>query len=216
MAKALGNPQHQQARTIIRALTIKHYIPMKYILYLFIALCFVSATNAQESTFEPNQQLSLRLNGVPGEEVQLVSALYTVSSNYTLNLPHISEVSIRNLTRSQIEKKIEGAYRSAKIYTNPTISITADASVGQSRIVTVTGEVNRAGPVPFRPGMTLLEAIGAAGNKTDFGSLKKIKLLRGGRATQHDLSKISSNPKADVTLKSNDKIIVPKGGFTIN
>ncbi len=181
-----------------------------------MALCAlvlsVSSVLSQEAKFEPNQRLTLTIGGVPAQEAQLVSGMYTVSTNHTLNLPHIPEVSIRGLTRSQVQRKIESAYKSAQIYTNPNVNILSDINGGPERIVSVNGEVNRAGPVPFRPGMTLFEAISAAGNKTDFGSFKKIKLIRKGKVTQHDLSKISSNPKADVTLQPNDKIIVPKGG----
>ena len=169
---------------------------------------------AQEAIFEPNQRLTLTIGGVPAQEAALVSGIYTVSTNHTLNLPHIDEVSIRGLTRSQVQRKIESAYTTAQIYTNPNINIIADQQ--GERIVSVNGEVNRAGPVPYRPGMTLFEAISAAGNKTDFGSFKRIKLIRKGKVTQHDLSKISQNPGADVTLQPNDKIIVPKSGGIFN
>ena len=185
---------------------------MRIITAFFALVVTANLAVAQEATFEPNQRLTLTIGGVPAQEAQLVSGVYTVSTNFTLNLPHIPEVSVRGLTRSQIQKKIESEYKIAQIYTNPNINILSDESVSASRIVSVNGEVNRAGPVPYRPGMTLFEAISAAGNKTDFGSFKKIKLIRKGKVTQHDLSKISTNPGADVTLQPNDKIIVPKSG----
>ena len=176
---------------------------------LFAVFLAIPSAFSQEATFEPNQRLNLTIGGVPPQEAQQVSGVYTVSTNFTLNLPHIPEVNIRGLTRSQVQRKIESAYKGAQIYTNPNINIIADG-VTVERIISVMGEVNRAGPVPYRPGMTLFEAISAAGNQTDFGSLKKIKLIRKGKVTQHDLSKISTNPGADVTLQPNDKIIVPK------
>jgi len=182
---------------------------------VFALFVIVPSANSQEATFDPNQRVTLTIGGVPAQEAQMVSGAYTVSTNYTLNLPHIPEVLIRGLTRSEVQRKIEKAYVSAQIYTNPNINIIAD-NIGPDRVVSVNGEVNRAGPVPYRPGMTLFDAISAAGNKTDFGSFKKIKLIRKGKVTQHDLSKISSNPKADVTLQPNDRIIVPKGGSILD
>jgi len=109
--------------------------------------------SAQESPLSPGQKINLSIAGVPGEEIQKISKIYTVSDSGHLNLPYVEDVLVTGLSRSKLEKKIEQIYKSEQIYTNPTISIVVDAGDTTSRFVTVTGEVNRGGSMPFRPGM---------------------------------------------------------------
>ena len=108
-----------------------------------------------------------------------------------------------------LEKAIEGAYKSAEIYTRPTVIINVDNADGvTSRVVTVLGEVNRSGQVPFREGMSMMEAIAAAGDKSDFADMRSVRLIRNGQTSVHNLTEVTRNPAVDITLKPNDRILV--------
>jgi len=83
-----------------------------------------------------------------------------------------------------LARKIEDAYREAEIYTNPRINVISnkdeEAQKIDAQIITVGGFVSRPGPVQFTRGMTLFEAVAAAGGADTFGSDKRVELHRSG------------------------------------
>ncbi|QTN32488.1 von Willebrand factor type A domain-containing protein [Akkermansiaceae bacterium] len=73
--------------------------------------------------------------------------------------------------------------------------------------VVIGGQVREAGSVAFKEGMTLGEAVKSAGGATEFGSAKRIKVYRDGKAQTYDLT----NPElAQIELQANDTIEVPQ------
>jgi protein involved in polysaccharide export with SLBB domain len=56
--------------------------------------------------------------------------------------------------------------------------------------------------------MTLLDALAQAGGFTDWANREKVRVIRNGKTTEHDVRKISANPSRDIPLQPNDKIIV--------
>lgn len=178
---------------------------------MVIVAAGVGFANGQENGFKAGDKISLKIAGVPANEVQLVSGFYTVGDGGTLNLPHLASTPVRaaGVTRSSLEKVIEAAYRKAEIYTRPTIIINIDNPDGvTTRLVTVLGEVNRSGSVPFREGMTMLEAIAGAGDRSDFADMKAVRLFRDGKMTSHNLTLVGKNPSLDIKLKPYDRIMV--------
>lgn len=75
------------------------------------------------------------------------------------------------------------------------------------RAVTVGGFVRQPGPVAFSHGMTIWQAIQGAGGATEFGSLRRVKILRDGKAKIYDATKAKFMA---VTLEANDTIEVPQ------
>jgi polysaccharide export outer membrane protein len=58
--------------------------------------------------------------------------------------------------------------------------------------------------------MTLSQAIQFAGGPTPFASMRKVRLTRGNRTTEHNLSKYIGNPSVDVVLQPDDQVTVPE------
>jgi protein involved in polysaccharide export with SLBB domain len=56
--------------------------------------------------------------------------------------------------------------------------------------------------------MTLVGAIATASGFTDWADKRRVRLLRQGKTTEHDLTKISVNPEMDIPLQPEDKVIV--------
>lgn len=83
------------------------------------------------------------------------------------------------------------------------------ATRGQSSLerVMVGGHVRTPGPVVFAEGDTLRQAIARAGGATEFGSLKRVRLIRDGKLRSFDLTDDSLDP---VPLIMNDTIEVPQ------
>lgn len=171
---------------------------------------------AAEAPLEPGDRIQLKLVGVPEKEMLLVSGLYTVGGDGTLNLPHLSHARVKagGVTRTVLEQSVQKAYREAQIYSKPTVVINVDsAGQGTARVVTVFGEVRASGQVPFREKMTMLEAIAGTGGRSDFADMSRVMLIRDGKASNHDLREVSKRPEVDVELKPGDKVMVREKGF---
>jgi protein involved in polysaccharide export with SLBB domain len=74
-------------------------------------------------------------------------------------------------------------------------------------VVHVGGQVSRPGPIRFLPGLTVSQAIQAAGGVTPFGSLRRVKVYRSGKLQSYDLSTESSG---SIPLLPDDTIEIPE------
>lgn len=174
-----------------------------------------SLAQSGEVLLQANDKVSISIAGVPNDEAVSISKTYTVSDAGSINLLHINEIRAAGMKPSQLQKRIEEAYKAAQIYTHPTVTITMDSNGVEMRLVYVVGGCQKNGPVPFRPGLTLMQAIGSAGGPSTFAKVTKTQLTRtsasGQRATtNHDLKKIAKDPSLDVNLQPNDQIMIPE------
>jgi polysaccharide export outer membrane protein len=85
---------------------------------------------------------------------------------------------------------------------------------GKPKEVIVSGQVTRPGVLEYREKITIYSVIFAAGGPTEFGTLKRVKVIRGGKTLQFDLTKGKS--KNEKFAEPDDVIEVPqmniKGG----
>lgn len=184
--------------------------------YLLLLACFILGlpqARAQngELPLKAGDRITISVGAIPDNEVPQIKGVYPVSDNGTINLLHIGEVRAVGLKPSALQRAIEQAYISKEIYTRPNVLVSIDSVGGQdSRQVMVTG-VNKPGAVPYKQNMSLSQAIMTAGGPTPFGSMRKVKLVRAGRApTVHNLSSGTGNPSIDVQVQPDDQIIVPE------
>jgi len=184
---------------------------------LIVTLFMPGAGNAQsgELPLRPNDKIAISIGGVPSDEAVSISKTYSISDSGNINLLHINEIKAAGMKPSQLQKRIEEAYKTAEIYTHPTVTVSMDSTVDTQRVVYVNGGCLKNGPVPFRSGLTLMQAIGSAGGPTAFAKTTKTQLTRTGTSgqrvsTAHDLKKISKNPTLDVQLQPDDQIIIPE------
>jgi hypothetical protein len=73
--------------------------------------------------------------------------------------------------------------------------------------VTVGGFVRTPGPMEFEQGLTLRGAIAQAGGANVFGSMRRVKLIRGGKLRQFDLTDEKAKP---FRLEPRDTVEVPQ------
>ena len=133
----------------------------------------------------PNTTLSINIYGVTNAEQSKFAGSYTVDSSGFIYLPLLKNgLKASGFSSSKLARKIEDAYREAEIYTNPRINVISnkdeEAQKIDAQIVTVGGFVAGPGPIPYTRGMTLFEAVTAAGGASTFGSDKRVELHRGG------------------------------------
>lgn len=188
---------------------------MKLILVAVAAFSAAVSAVAQTPTVRAGDAVTVTIRGVPDQESARVSGVYKVDQNGELvGLPYLDGYRINavGLTEGQLSKKIAGAYRDAQVYTKATITALVDQPEMQ-RTVTLGGKITQPGPVPFREGMTIYEAVMAAGGPTRFGSLKKVSLFRKGEKSNYNIEK---DENKTVTLLPGDTILInDKGAFEL-
>ncbi|YCM46769.1 SLBB domain-containing protein [Verrucomicrobiaceae bacterium 227] len=87
-----------------------------------------------------------------------------------------------------------------------------DGADKDQKKVTITGQVNKSGAIPWVKGLTLMKAVAQAGGLTDLANTRKVKVIRKGKVTFHDLRDIKvkgNNPN----IFPGDVIVVPERFF---
>lgn len=167
-------------------------------------------------SFEPNMNIATPVNYVlgPGDEVLLdvsgasqSSKSYTVSPEGSIVVDKYGPIAVSGLTIEQAQARISN--KLGQHYQGSDIKL----SVGQTRtiIVNVLGEVKVPGTYTLSAFATVFNALYLAGGITDIGTMRNIKVSRGGRI----ISKIdvydyimNGNLSGNVMLQDNDAILV--------
>jgi polysaccharide export outer membrane protein len=155
------------------------------------------------------KSITITVLGVPTEEKGRIDGAYPVADNGTINMPFIGQVRAAGLRPEVLAATLESRYRSAQIYRNPTFQVVAstEGSMLEDSVVHIGGQVGRTGPVKYTRGLTLYQAIQAAGGPTPFGTLKRVKVLRAGKQRQYDLTQLQF---MQIPLEPNDTVEVPQ------
>lgn len=181
---------------------------------VFGVFCFSLTSHA--GVIKVGDAVQVALRGVPAAEQAKVNGQFRVRDDGSIRIPIINvNIKAAGQKPATVERKIEEAFKKAQIYVSPTISIQVvpggDGVVFQ-KIISVGGHVKKPGRVQFREGMTLLEAIQQAGDRSAFGS-KNIFLTRKNPKTGKLIRyKYSIKDPAHQSLKvyPNDLIEVPQ------
>ena len=171
--------------------------------------CLVSSAFAQ---IEAGQSVEIRIMGVPAEEKGKIDETYPVAGNGLVHLPMLDEgIRAAGLEADQLARVIEKAYRDADIYPNPKISVFANANQKGpiDQVVHLGGHVRAPGQRPWRKGLTVFQAVQAAGGADDFGAMNRVVLWRLGKPQVINLK--TAEGKGVVTLPD-DTIEVPEKG----
>jgi polysaccharide export outer membrane protein len=166
----------------------------------------LSAIHADDVALRSGDQLSIRLAGVPSDDINQVSGAYTVDGGGNINLPYIGKIHAAGLRQADVQNSIENAYKVKGIYSSPIVTV----SVQFDRLVDLEGDVRSPQRVRYTPDLTLLGAISAAGGFTDYADQTKVSILRNGSRTFVNVKKVRQNIEADPALQPGDKISVPR------
>lgn len=180
-----------------------------FIAILAFLCAFGSPLMAQ---IKSGQAIQITISGVPVEEKGRFDQIYPVSSSGMINMPIIGLVRAAGLRSDDLATILQNRYKQAEIYTNPTFQVIAsDEAVIEERLVIVGGYVRQPGPRAYIRNMTLWQAVQAAGGATEFGSLNRVQLTRGGisRVLDCDVPKEKMTP-----LQPGDSIDVPQKTWT--
>lgn len=174
---------------------------------LFLAWAGLVASASAQTTIKPGLSVKIDIRGVPSEEVSRVTGEYPVSDSGTIKMPLIEPIVAAGLSPSALGARIEAAYRSAQIYKSPTIMVTSTAITIERQMVHVGGQVRKTGPVDYVQGLTIYQAVQAAGGATEFGAMNRVQLLRGGKVRELNLKR---SDEMNFPVLQNDTITVPE------
>jgi len=128
-----------------------------------------------------------------------------------ISLPLINDVKASGLTAMQLSALITQKLK--KYIEDPQVTVVVAAVNSQHYYV--LGEVLHAGVFPLLPGITVLQALSAAGGFSQFANTKKIYVLRNVNGQQHKMPfnykdvVEGKNLQENIELKPGDTIIVP-------
>jgi len=161
---------------------------------------------------EAGEQINLTMRGVDPTEQQKISGTYRIGESGSVRLPLLDAlVAARGLTPEQFARSAEAAYKAAGIYARPAIEVETLQGKDQqaAAVVSVGGQVRRSGESPFRKGMTVIQALDAAGGRNDFGG-RNLLLLRGGKQYCLDFTNLAHK---NIVIHPGDSIQVEQKGI---
>jgi len=150
---------------------------------------------------KPNDNVSIFLRGIPKEE--RIDDM--IDENGYISLPYIDQILAAGRTSSELEKVVRKAYLSGKIYRNVTVNVMIP-----SLNYFIRGEVKGPGRQPLVAGVTVLQAVAAAGGYTEYANAKKIQIVRGDQVFYVNARDFELHPERDLELEAGDVIVVSR------
>lgn len=144
-----------------------------------LTACATGPASAEPQATKPTPAISLdgyRLG--TGDEIKVtvydekdVSGAFVVDGLGAITMSLIGQVEVKNLTLLETQKLIEAKLKDG-YFTDPKVSV----EMTKGRPYYILGEINRAGEYPFTSGLTVMNAIAAAGDFTYRANKKKIMI----------------------------------------
>lgn len=141
---------------------------------------------------------------------------YEVGPDGTLSFPYVEPMKVAGLEPRQIATSLREGLIQAKFLVSPQVQVKVKAY--NSKKIQVIGQVAKQGPLSYQDGMTLVQAISAAGWFTPLADTNHVQIIRqvaGGGAVNAIVSvdAITDNARADIKLQQGDTIKVDQRLF---
>lgn len=166
------------------------------------------ATEPPSAGLRPGDELEIRVF-----DEERFNGEYEVAEDGSIDFPIVGGVAVAGMTKDQVARLLE--QRLADGYLNHPHVVVQVKERG-NREVSVLGQVNEAGSIGWRDGLTLVQAVSLAGGLTPFAAPGKVKLTRrtgeGDQTTTLEVSlkAIVDGRAEDVVLRPGDIVFVPE------
>jgi|SRR3569833_243674 len=189
---------------------------------------FSQTSAAGESTLTPNGSLqgdqgSQYIIG-PGDSLQIfvwrnpeLTSSVVVRPDGQISMPLVDHMIAVGKTPSQLSRDIEKVL--GEFVRQPQVNVIVAQAVSTYSQVKIVGQVARPTSVPFRKGMTVLDALLQAGGLTPFAAGNRSRIVRtvDGRKTEITVKLERLLNKGDiaqnVALEPGDLLVVPESRF---
>lgn len=145
-----------------------------------------------------------------------LSVAVPVRPDGKITVPVVGDVTVGDLTPEEVSGKIESVLEEYIRDPVVTVTVTGMGSNEYLSRVRITGAVGAPSSMPYRPGMTILDAVLEAGGVTEFGSANRAVLYRAsGDRLDVRLDRILENGDmaTNYTLRPGDILTVPQRAF---
>jgi len=177
------------------------------------SLLLADFTGSAVAGLETGAQISLTIRGVDPAEQQKVSGTYRVGESGRVRLPLLDQaLPASGMTAEQFARSAEAAYKVAGIYVRPAIEVEilqGKDQPGGPAVLSVGGQVRRPGETTFRKGMTVIQALDAAGGRNEFGG-RNLLLFRDGHQYCLDFTNLHHK---NIVLHPGDSLQVEQKGI---
>lgn len=137
-----------------------------------LSITISSANEEASMAFNPHLKNNIRSTTATGSTSELGG--YLVNSEGTISLPFLGTIKVAGLTKEQLKSNITKMILSKKLLVDPLVEIRY-----LNYEVTVLGEVARPTVIPVQnEKISLLKAIGLAGDLTIYGQRENVLLVR--------------------------------------
>jgi protein involved in polysaccharide export with SLBB domain len=158
-----------------------------------------------EYRLQPGDVLRIKFLYHPELDVKL-----PVRPDGNITLQDVGEVTAGGLTTNQLAEVVR--QHSSEHLRDPEVTVIV-AELGEQKVY-VAGEVRLPGIVPYRPGLTALQAIMDRGGFTDVARVDSVVHITVGekdyQATKVDLTRVLQGEPESVQLAARDMIFVPR------
>jgi protein involved in polysaccharide export with SLBB domain len=194
-------------------------MPARFVFLLSLLACVALAAcgrNYPPAHSLPDPIVNLQVG--PGDLVEIVVVgeeklprEYEVQPDGTLDFPYLEAIKVAGLEPRQIASELRRELTEAKFLTDPQVQVKVKAY--NSKKIQIIGQVAKPGPQPYQDGMTLVQAISAAGWFTplaDSNQVQVIRVLPPNKSINAIVSvdAITDNARPDVKLQQGDTIKV--------
>ncbi len=165
-----------------------------------------------EYVIGPLDQVQIHVSGVPE-----LSVTVPVRPDGRISTPVVQDLDAAGNTPGQLAKRLESAL--GPYVQDPNVSVVVQEFADTSAYtVRVMGAVETPSPVPFRPNMTILDAMVAAGGLAEFASGNDAVLIRKSKEKGEEVYRlrvrdllVNADLTANAPVLPGDVIIVPEG-----
>jgi polysaccharide biosynthesis/export protein len=161
----------------------------------------------------------------PGDSIQVfvwrrpeLTVTVPVRPDGKISSPLVEDLVAVGKTPSQLARDIET--RLAEYVRTPQVNVIVAAPANAFNQIKVIGQVHSPSSIPYRAGMTAMDAILAAGGFTEFAAGNRTLLVRKEAGGKEARTKLRLNDvlkkgkiEANVELKAGDVLIVPESVF---
>jgi len=159
----------------------------------------------------------------PGDEIDVrvfdekrFEGAYEVEADGTIDFPFVGAIAVAGMNAQQVADALEARLADGYLQ-HPQVTVTIKAR--ENSEVSVLGQVNRPGSLPFQERITLVQAVSAAGGLTVYAAPRRVKITRRTgegdqtRTFEVSLAAIIDGKAEDLTLQAGDIVFIPESRF---
>jgi protein involved in polysaccharide export with SLBB domain len=145
---------------------------------------------------------------------QDLSGQYRVAADGTIDFPYVGRLEVAGQRPGEVQRQLTKRLKEGYLR-DPQVTVLVQE--WNSRKVNVLGQVSKAGPVVYFPGMTIVDAISAAGGFTEIAAKNSVHLRReqAGKVLtrSYRVADISEGRAPNVVILPGDVLVVEERLF---